>query len=116
MTNRVPILLILAGMLNANINMFFLKVYALYFLPIALLSVASGMILYERKRQKGYRSNLEFFKGEYDIVILMMGVFLYGVKFLVPDPLSTSIGIVSFAAIILVLMFGRYKKEKPAHK
>lgn len=113
---RLPMLLILAGMLISMINMMFFIHFSLYVVATGILFVAAGLILSNKKKTNGYKTNWELIKGEYDVIILMFGVILFGVKFFFPEPYQGSLHLFSLATIFLVLGLGKRVKEKTVKK
>lgn len=113
---RVPLLLIFAGMFVSIINMIFINHFSLYVIATGILFVAAGLILSDKKKRNGYKTNWELIKGEYDIIILMFGVVLFGAKFFFPEPYQGSLHLLSLATIFLVLGFGKSVKEKTVKK
>jgi hypothetical protein len=110
--SRFPLLLIILGMFIPIINTLFFHSDYGFIIGSGLLFIASGLFLSERKRNKGYKSFASFVRGEWDIIILMFGVILFGSKFLFPEGIRSTLHLISISLIILIIGWGGIRERK----
>jgi membrane-bound ClpP family serine protease len=110
--SKAPFIFIIIALLITGVNIFFQESTVGSIIATGILFVAAGLILLERKKNNGHKTIKELVKNEFDIIVLMLGVIMFAMKFLVEEPLKTSLHLFSLSTIFISMGFKRNKRNK----